>query len=222
MSIDDTALRRDVLAHLRSPASENVYAAIEVSWWVCALGAALMACAGLCMLPTVIWTIAGLRALWSVFKLEQFNVPNPRLHPEKLVPLIAYGIIIGPDKRHGLVLATFSSQSQYACNWMAEKASQFAELYAQSKARTNDSRDEALCALLRDDIYDPARRRRVPEPNAQGADLWLLDVEVDPQQMQIWPDKAALFAFIAEPGERGDVVQIPWSVVANAVRISVA
>lgn len=222
LSIDDAALRRVVLAYLRTPAAAFVYEAIEVPWWLCAVGAILMACGGLCMLPTIIWTIAGLRALWSAARLEQFKVANPRQHPERLIPIIGYSVIFGPDKRHGLVLATFGSQSQYAPTWMADQAAQLAKLYTQCKAGTNQAHIEDLCVILRDDNFHPSRRRRIPEPFAQNSDLWLLDVEVDPSQVFIWPDRAALFAFVAEPGETGDLVAIPWQTVGGAVRISSA
>jgi hypothetical protein len=218
--IDDAALRRDVLAFLRSPASAAVFEAIDVPWWLSATGAVLLACAGLCMLPTIIWTLAGLRALWSVLRLEQFRVANPRQHPEKLVPLIGYSVIFGPDKRHGLVLATFASQSNFVPGWMADRASHLASLYTQCKAGTNQSQDDAICSLLCDDTFHPSRRRKLPLRDAKNADLWLLDVEVNPRDVFVWPNKAALFAFVAEPGERGDVVQIPWSIVANAVSIA--
>lgn len=218
-AIDDAELRRKVLDYLRSPAAEYIFKAVEVPFWLSVVGAALLGCAGLCMLPTIIWTLAGLRALWSVLRLEQFRVPNARQHPEKLVPVIGYSIIVGPDKRHGLILATFGSQSQCDPSWMADKASRLAELDSQAKAGTSRPEDEPICALLREDSFRPSRRRKIPESFAKHADLWMLDVEADPKEVFVWPDRAALFAFVAEPGERGDVVQIPWKIVASAVRL---
>src|SRR5688572_31653162 len=104
--IDETRLRQNVLAFLRSPAAESVYEELEIPWWLCLIGAIILFIAGLCMLPTIIWTLAGLQALWSVIRLEQFKPlwDDPRKKPEALVPLICAGIIIGPDQKHALVL----------------------------------------------------------------------------------------------------------------------
>jgi len=223
--IDETILRRNVLAFLRSPAAEPVYEELEIPWWLCLIGAVIMLIAGMCMLPTVVWTLAGLQALWSVARLEQFQPlwNHPRNKPEALIPLICAGIIIGPDGKHALALGTFLPPSKYSMDWVAKKALAFGDLYITGEAET--PADEPLLKLLRDDTYRPSRRRPVPEPHAEGAPLLLFDVEVTAQEGRETPYDVVLFAFVAEPGrkaddgERGDIVNIPWRVVDEGVQI---
>ena len=223
--IDETRLRQNVLAFLRSSAAEPVFEELETPWWLCLIGAIILLIAGLCMLPTVIWTLAGLQAIWSVIRLEQFQPlwDDPRKKPEALIPLICCGIIIGPDRKHALALGTFLPPSKYSVGWLAKKAAAFADLYVSGEANSPD--DEPLLKLLQDDMYRPLRRRPVPEPHAEGAPLMLFDVEVNPEEGRETLHDVVLFAFVAEPGrksddgERGDIVNIPWSVVQDAVRI---
>jgi hypothetical protein len=47
----------------------------------------------------------------------------------------------------------------------------------------------------------------------------LFDVELDVTQGCQTPFDTVLFAFVAEPGEKGELVQIPWTVVSRAIRI---
>jgi hypothetical protein len=223
--IDEAILRRNVLAFLRSPAAESVYEELEIPWWLCVIGAMIMLIAGLCMLPTIVWTLAGLQVLWSVVRLEQFQPlwNHPRKNPEALIPLICAGIIIGPDGKHALALGTFLPPSKYSMDWLAKKALAFGDLYIAGEAET--PADEPLLKLLQDDTYRPSRRRPVPEPHAEGAPLLLLDVEVSAQEGRETPYDVVLFAFVAEPsrkvddGEKGDIVNIPWAVVNEAVQV---
>jgi len=219
ITIDEVSLRRNLQAFLRSPAAEPVYQELEIPFSVCFLGALLLIVMGTCMLPTIVWTLAGLQLLWGVLTLEPFKpaFDNPRKRPESLVPLICHGIIIGPDRKHALVLGTFLPPSRYSCDWLAMKAALFGQLYTGEAAAS--SHDAELLALLRDDAYRPCRRRRVPEPHAEGVEMFLFDVVVNVNEVQVAPFGAPLFAFVAEPGEKGDTVNIPWKVAQDAVRI---
>jgi hypothetical protein len=76
-----------------------------------------------------------------------------------------------------------------------------------------------LAALLKDDMYRPYRRRRVPDLDAGGKELYLLDVEVDPIEGQETPFEAVVFAFAADPGEKGEIMQLPWGVTQGAVAV---
>jgi hypothetical protein len=170
------------------------------------------------MLPTIIWTLAGLKAIWSVLKMEPFSTKDdPRKHPERLVPLIAHGIIIGPDRKHALALGTFLPTSEYSVDWLAKQAAWLGQVYAMPEP---PGEFRALWELLRDDSFRPYRRRRVPEPDAGGKELYLFDVEIDPSQAIDTPHRTILFAFVADPGEKGEIMQLPWSVTQGAVRIA--
>jgi hypothetical protein len=225
--IDEARLKQNVLAYLRSPAAEPVFQELAIPFYLCCIMAAVLLCAGMCMLPTVIWTLAGVEMLWSLLKLEPFKpaFENPRQKAESLVPLIGHGIIIGPDrsqqgmpKRFGLVLGSFQSLAQCPPDWLAQNAKAFAQMYL-DRSGSIPREEEAIRALLADDHYRPNRRRPVPEPQAQRCQLWLFDAELEVEQGRETPFATVLFAFVADPGEKGELIQIPWSVVQDAVAV---
>lgn len=224
--IDEPLLRRNALAFLRSPGGQPVLEMFDFTFGMCLVLAAIACCIGLCLLPTIIWTIAGLQSLWYVLKLEPFEPMwnNPKQKPELLVPLICHGIIIGPDGKHALALGTFRSPSEYSVDWLARKAAFFAAVYLKDDEASGPEHEE-LRKLLEDDTYRPHRRRRVPEPYAEGMDLLLFDVEVDAAQARETPYETAMFAFVADygdkekKGEKGEIAAIPWYVVNDAVQI---
>ena len=222
--IDETRLKQNVLAYLRSPAAEPVFQELAIPFFLCCIMAAVLLCAGMCMLPTVIWTLAGVEMLWSLLKLEPFKpaFENPRQKAESLVPLIGHGIIIGPNqgmpKHFGLVLGSFQSLTQCPPDWLAQNAKAFAKMYL-DRSGPIAPEEEAIRALLADDNYRPNRRRLVPEPQAQRCQLWLFDAELEIEQGRHTPFATVLFAFVAEPGEKGELIQIPWPVVHDAVTV---
>jgi hypothetical protein len=169
------------------------------------------------MLPTIVWTKNGLKAIWSVLRLEQFSVlkDNPSRKPETLVSLIAHGVIIGPDQKHALALGSLTPGRRTPDD-LAQMAAWLANVYEEGPSRPEE---EPLFETLRDDTYRPWRRRRVPEPFAGAEEeLYLFDVEVDPQEGRPTPYDTVMFAFVAKPGEKGEIVQVPWGVADAAVR----
>lgn len=224
--IDEPTLRRNVQAYLRSPGGQPILEMFDFTLGMCLVLAAIACCIGLCMLPTIIWTIAGLKSLWYVLKLEPFEPwwNNPKHKPELLVPLICHGVIVGPDQTHALALGTFRPPAEYSIDWLARKADFLASVYTRRDAGSGPEH-AALWKLLHDDIYHPHRRRRVPEPYAEGLDLLLFDVEVEANQARATPYNTAMFAFVADygdqenRGEKGEIAMIPWYVVNDAVRV---
>ena len=219
ISIDEAALQRNVAAFLRTPAAERVYEELDTPWWLCLIVWVFVLVAGLIMLPTIIWTITGLKMIWSALRFQQFSVlaDNTRRRPDLIKPLIGCGIIIGPDEKHALALGTFRSPREYSADRLAMKASELATLYSDGSDRPED---KSVCELLHDDTYHPYRRRRVPEPHAEGLEMFLLDVEVELPEGRMTPYDTVLFAFLATGGDKGEIVQIPWAVVQDAVHIA--
>jgi hypothetical protein len=218
IQIDDARLRANLQAYLRTPAAEQIFDEFDSPWWLCFIALGILLTFGCCMLPTIIWTLDGLKALWSVLKLEPLSElgKSVRNDPNSLVPIVAHGIIIGPDQKHALAVGTFLPTSEYSVDWLSSQAAWMGELYGQSNP---PHEDRPLWELLRDDNYRPYRRRRVPEPFADGKQLYLLDVEVDPREGAASPQGAVLFAFVATVGEKGEIMQLPWAITQGAVEI---
>jgi hypothetical protein len=215
--VDEAALRGNLMTFLKSPAAGKVVEELDTPFWLCAVGATILLTAGVLMLPTIVWTKSGLKAIWSVLRLEPFSAlaDNPSRKPEQLRPLVAHGVIIGPDQKHALVLGSFAPHRRTPDD-LAHMASWLGNLYAEGPSRPEET---AVCELLRDDTYRPWRRRRVPEPfAASDEELYLFDVEVDPREGRATPYDSVMFAFVATAGEKGEIVQIPWTVADSAVR----
>jgi len=190
-----------------------------MSLGMCLAAGVFLGCMGLCMVPTIVWTLAGLQALWSVARL-QFLEPmndNAAKHPERLMPLVAHLVIIGPDRQHALALGTFLPSNRYSVDWLAQLARWFGEVYV-GKAADLASHAE-LYTLLHDDMYRPDRRRCVPERYSNGLELYLFDVELNIHESQVTTYGTPLFAFAAEPGEKGEIAALPWFVVKDAVHV---
>lgn len=172
------------------------------------------------MIVTIRWAIDGFRTLWSLNKLEPFEVmtDNPVNRPENYVPLLAHGIIIGPDRRHGLVLSSLRDPSEISQDQIARLAAEFGRLYTQG---SNDPADVSVCALLRDDNYRPDRRRKLPADHPAAAlDLILLDADLDLREARPSPFGTLITAMVVKKGDKGPTAQLPWAVAESAVRMS--
>jgi hypothetical protein len=114
--IDDEVLQRNLQAFLRKPAGSAVRDSFDTPLWLCLVGGMMLFCAGMCMLPTIVWTLAGAQVLWGLLKFD-FLKPaweNPSRNPELLRPLVGYGIIIGPSGKFALVVGTFRPSREYS------------------------------------------------------------------------------------------------------------
>ena len=135
-------------------------------------------------------------------------------------PLITAGIIIGPHG-HGLVLGTFSRDAQENLMTLGHVAKEMAELYSVGAVEIPD---EPVVSLLQDNAYRSGRRRMVPRSHSDGRELLLFDMEIDRDATR-FADGVVWIACVATKSEplgkgappRGDIVQIPWRVVASAV-----
>jgi hypothetical protein len=216
--IDDDVLHRNLQAFLRTPAGSKVRDSFDMPLWLCLFAGMMLFCAGMCMLPTIVWTLAGVQMLGALLRFE-FLKPaweNGSRKPELLRPLVGYGIIIGPSGKYGLVLGTFRPSREYSPAQLEELAQFLGGVYS---GRNEDPRLAELAELLRDDSYQANRRRRVPEPYAEGLELYLFDVEIDPHKAILTDEGTPLFLFAAEPGEKGEIAQVPAAVGAGAIHL---
>ena len=220
ITLDENAFRERLQAFLRTSYSEEVWETLAAGGAEHVAANVLYLIAGVFQLFTIIWTWSGIKTIWAVVsgrvssELKKSNVTRDT--PEKIHPLLAACIIIGPDRKHALGLGTFQATSTYTFNWLAQRAEYFGRLYADGAQHSSEG---AMVALLKDDMYEPYRRRAVPEPFAEGVELYLIDIEVDPGQVILTP--FPFFAFAAtDPGPSGLIAAVPKAVAEGALRYS--
>lgn len=217
MRIDRQRLQQCVAHYLNHPASERVFLYLQADVLVC-LGVSLFSfCGGLILLATILGTLAGLRMIWYGLTLRNLvNDPGWQLrgHKERIQPLIAPGIIIGPSG-HALLLGTFDPRAQDQIDWLCTVALELSGLY---KHGAVSDVDQPLVELLRNDQFQEYRRRKLPEPRAAGMDLLLFDIHVDQSIVGFAGDGYPVFACLATAGDEGGIIQIPWEVIAPAVQ----
>jgi hypothetical protein len=217
--VDDALLRQRLHAYLRTPQAEPIWDELTTSFGICLFGNLLLLVIHTIQLFTIRWTLDGLKGLWTIVTLQNFRPmwETSRKHPERIHPLLAAGIIVGPDGKHALALGTFQPSSSYSVDWLAAKAAYFGNVYCDGA--TNAS-EEPLFALLHDDTYRAYRRRPVPEAYTDGVELYLFDVEVDLHQSFPITAETRLFLFATnKPGESGIIAMVPWAVADEAITV---
>ena len=217
-SLDENVFRERLQAFLRTSHSEEVWGILAAGTSEHMIINGLLLVVGFVQLFTILWTWAGIKKIWVVITgkasagINRGNVT--RATPEKIHPLLAACIIIGPDRKHALGLGTFQPTSTYTFEWLAQKANYFANLYSEG---SSDPREQPMVALMKDDMYDDYRRRRVPEPFADGKELYLLDILVDPAEVTLTPFPFFAFA-VTDPGPDGMIAMLPKAVAEGAIR----
>jgi hypothetical protein len=217
--IDEAQLQTTAQQYLRSPYAQKVYEEFDVSFGMCLFMNCLVGCFGLLMLPTIRWTLDGAKCLWSAATFESFGAmkKNARHNPGKLRALILHLIIIGPDRKHALAVGTFRPAGSYSADWLAQAAAKLANIYTQGPSSPSE---QPLYELLRDDTFHPNRRRLIPPPIDYGLELMLFDVEIENlAEGRETPYESVMFTFLAEPEEKGGIIQVPWAVAAEAVQV---
>ncbi len=219
IQLDDERFRQNWLHFMRSPEAARVRQELSPSVSACLAWWLILLVAGLILLVTIRWTLIGLQMLYAFITCAPFRAlkENPLRQPDEFQPLLAHGIIVGPDQKHALVLATFEPSSDVSHERNASIAQELAELY--TTGGDEDSDPETL-ALLRDDEYRVYRRRPVPASHNYGFKLLLLDVEIDLAECIQSPEETLLLALVARKGDSGPLAQLPWSVAATAVRLA--
>jgi hypothetical protein len=217
--LDDELFRQRLQAFLRTPAAAPVWEELSTSLGICLFGSALLLVIHTVQLFTIRWTLDGLKGLWQVLTLQNFKpmFEISRKHPERVHPLIAAGIIVGPDGKHALAVGSFQPSNTYSLDWLAQKAAGFADVYVEGATHASE---EPLYELLRDDTYRPYRRRRLPDAYSDGVELYLFDVEVELAQSYPITDDCNLFSFaVTKPGPEGIIAMTPWAVADGALTV---
>ena len=226
MHLDSDKFESNVRDFLASPEAEEFWEEAENSVLFNVVASLIMLPIGLILVCTIILAKIGILMIWGILKsfltLEVFQDQRKKLksQPEKLVPLINAGIIIGP-RGHGLVLGSFSRTAQEDMSLLGQISQTFGDFYTEG---SDADSDEPVVSLLRDDVYVPGRRRTVPRSHSAGRDLVLFDMEIKVENAEmiddvVWVACVATREKPLEEGEppRGSIIQIPWWVVGDAV-----
>lgn len=179
--------------------------------WLLLIASPIQAFCGWLMLFTVVLIPRGLRWIASGITFRPYRRSlrkQIKANLDTLEVIPACGIIIGPTGA-SLVLGSFSPID---LKLLASLARQFAELYSDG---SDDTREAAMLKLLRDDVYQPNRRRRVPVHDADGHELFLFDTYLDVDECQRVAG-GVMLGLAVTPGESGVHVQVPWKSVGPA------
>ncbi|MCA9246193.1 MAG: hypothetical protein KDA42_03730 [Planctomycetales bacterium] len=228
MRLDYDRMDRQFRKYLETPQSEPVWEAVTNSVLFNIVAFAILLPVGLLLICTIVFVKIGASLVYAsvagFVTLEVFRNDRKRLekHPEEIVPIVLASII-GSRADKGLFLGSFSRSVQEDVNFLARKAKEFGELYV---GAIQPGAHEELVELLNDDVYIGSRRRVVPVASAEGRQLILFDVSFNRRDLHFARDDTVWIATAAMVKNRGgndvpqgQIVQIPWSVVAEAVVI---
>lgn len=226
MQLNYDKLESNIRQYLDSPEAEEVWEEAENSVLFNVVSSLILLPIGLILVCTIILAKVGILMIWGILKsfltLEVFQDQRKKLksQPDKLVPMINAGIIIGPHG-HGLVVGSFSRKTQQELPLLGKASRMYANLYSEGSEKDSD---EPMVSLVQDDVYRPGRRRAVPKSHSGGRELVLFDMEIKVENAEmidevVWVACVATKEKPLEEGEppRGSIIQIPWSVVASAV-----
>jgi hypothetical protein len=225
MHVDELRLRQVVLTYLKSEAGRELLRKFGTTWIHALIFSAVAFVLAIFAIISIIFFVPGIRLMQCVFSGEFFRgIGRDFSHrPAELFPLIALGVMIGPDRKAALALGSFRPHGQQDFVRMSKLAQLLFEIYVGSGDGARPEH-QAMRALMQADSYVPHRRRRVPEPYAQGMDLLLFDVwlqdEIETCETPLGHVAMSFVADIGKPedeGLAGEINSIPWSVVAPAV-----
>lgn len=177
---------------------------------------------GLILSCTIIWTLNGLKCLWWALTLKPFRDEN---NFDDAQVVIAHGIIMnakarqsGDNEGPGMVLATFEDESVVTPLELQTLAATIASVYSDGA----DNEDEqALVPLVEDDTYLGDKATRIPEPWANGRELFTWQCRIDANKAEHHPLGSMLVAFAGHPEktdyEKVALEQIPWQAVQRCV-----
>lgn len=215
MTINRPLLQRHVVQFLKSDEAEPIFGEIETSLLMRLIATVIVLVIAVISILSIVGARNGFLALGALLKGETLRDPHGGLRnsPDQLRPIIAHGIIMGPHG-HAIVLGTFDESIESDREYFAAKSLELGNLYQKG---CRSPRDKEIVKLLKDDIYRPNRRRRVPESHADGRSLWLFDVRLKREDVYFDGSDDTLIACVVTPGTEGIIEQIPWHVAKYAV-----
>ncbi len=228
VQINYDQLATNLQRYIQTPEFDELSKEVENSVLFNIIGCALAAVIGFLVMCTIVFIKPG----FGLFRLSigafltgeafQNNQTFFQRDPGRAVPLVAAVVVVG--RRYGMVIGSFSKATRSDAAFLAMKATEFADAYAKAKECDDNvgNKDEELFAILRDDTFVHRRRRRVPSSYADERDLVVFDIELNKTDV-VYADGVGWILCVAVPDRvgvsdyRGQSIQIPWSVGADAV-----
>lgn len=221
--VDRPLLENIVLEHVESEKSSFV------GWLFVGVFVSTIAfCLGVALTLSLVGAPAGLRMLAYVFSFRAFREEGGRelrRAPESFHPFIAHVVLANSsldEETSGpaLVIGSFEDESLVPASRLLEIADHAQEVYfLQEEDEVVDSSDAELAAILADDRYQENRRRRLPDSVAGGQGIYFFDVMLSLSDCRETSEGHVL-ACLAQPGDLGELIKLPWSAVEPAVSLS--
>lgn len=223
MHIDRQRLKGSVDEFIATDEGDALFGRSLIANLIVFFGALLI---GVFLIATVIGIIWGAKCLFYALTFGPFR--EPVLEKDNARPLIAHGVIINAQvssgersKGPGMVLATFEDEFAVSPDYLHELAERIGDIYG---AGADEEDEDVLEALVADDRYRGERGQLVPEPWAQGRQIFVYSAFLGIDNAGVSPDGSALFAFVGDPRQAEEagfdefpMAQIPWEVVEDAV-----
>lgn len=199
---------------MKTPQSESIWAELESPVWAGFILSGVTFAIGVALLASIIWAREGCRYLYSGLTLEAVRgcKSKARTNPALLHSLICHGVITNAQTNLGAVLGAFSESVDH--NRLASLAIQLGEIY---RAGSQYQKNLEVAAILRDDSYQPYRRRLIPESFCGMAECYLFDVALNPVDGTKSDRGSVMYAFVATNDKSQLIQQIPWSIAAPCV-----
>lgn len=214
MHVDQKKLAIRVNAFMKKPESEKIWAELEIPIWAGVLLSGVTLVVGAVKLVSIIWAINGCKMIYSGLTLEAVRGcrSKARKDPTLLAGLVCHGVISNPKNNLGTVLGSLDPAADH--NRLASTAKQLADIY---KTQSTSSADPEIVSMLKDDEYQPYRRRLIPERFCKVKECYLFDVTLNLADGIMSEHGTVLYAFVTTKDEKPLIEQLPWSVAAPCI-----
>lgn len=213
MSLDPERLTAVWRKSLQTPSGRRWLEQVGTPGWLLLIVSSLQLICGWCLLFTIVLLPRGVRWIISGITFRPYRESLRQRLVQRQSELEVYpacAIIRGPSGA-ALVLG---SASPIELETLTDLAGVFGGIYTAGSVGPGS---RSLQALLRDDDYQPHRRRRVPPQNSLGHDLWLFDIVLDLEQCGEFEGQPILAVGVL-PQPDGVHVQMPWDMFSAEFR----
>lgn len=207
-------MNKAVQEYLQTPAAKNVRKEFGLPTWILVGVGAFQGVMGCLEMITIVKFRSGVKNLIEGLTLKALR-DQTQGSPEKfagLKPVIGHLVYGNSSNGLGVVLGSLAAAPNETT--LVALAQQLGNLYAQA---TPEESRKLMWRILKDDTYQPYRRRQLVEPFNVEPDATLFDVNLNLRDGSPTPWQTVMFAFVTTEGE---ICQIPWAVVKPFVSVS--